>query len=323
MELHQIRYFLALARSLNFTRAAEQCNVTQPALTKAIQKLELELGGALIHRERQLTQLTDLGKLVLPMLERAFVAAESVRTSAVEFQRREIAPLKIALATCVSPAVIERPLMEIAKFMPGLKVELLEARPGQINELLLTGTVNVAISGDDGSEAALRIDHWPLFEERMLVLTPHQSRLAGQEEVSIEDLATATWLERSGYEGTSASLGKLLPPGVEVKVGHRGASLAYLQYMVSAGLGLMLWPEHSPHLDSVTTRMIEGDPLRRSVDLRVVQGRRYSPALEAMVKIARIHDWRQAFPKPDRIMPVKLNEPQRAPAGLEARLACA
>ena len=60
MELQQIRYFLALARLLNFTRAAEQCNVTQPALTRAIQKLELELGGILIHREHQLTQLSDL-----------------------------------------------------------------------------------------------------------------------------------------------------------------------------------------------------------------------------------------------------------------------
>ena len=59
MEFHQARYFLALAKSLNFTRAAEQCHVTQPALTKAVQKLEQELDGALIYRERQLTQLTD------------------------------------------------------------------------------------------------------------------------------------------------------------------------------------------------------------------------------------------------------------------------
>jgi DNA-binding transcriptional LysR family regulator len=62
MELHQVRYFLAVASTLNFTRAAEQCNVTQPALTKGVQKLEQELGGQLIYRERQLTQLTDLGK---------------------------------------------------------------------------------------------------------------------------------------------------------------------------------------------------------------------------------------------------------------------
>ena len=75
MELHEARYFLALAKSLNFTRAAEQCRVTQPALTKAVQKLEQELDGALIFRERHLTQLTDLGKLVLPMVERTLAAA--------------------------------------------------------------------------------------------------------------------------------------------------------------------------------------------------------------------------------------------------------
>src|SRR6201991_4568649 len=110
LQLHQIRYFLALARTLNFTRAAEQSNVTQPALTKAVQKLEQELGGELIHRERQLTQLTDLGRLVLPMLERAYAAAQSVRTSADQFQRKEIAPLKIAIGSSVSAAIIEPPL---------------------------------------------------------------------------------------------------------------------------------------------------------------------------------------------------------------------
>jgi DNA-binding transcriptional LysR family regulator len=69
MEMHQIRYFLAVCETLNFTRAAEQCNVTQPALTRAIQKLEEELGGLLFRRERHLTHLTDLGRLVRPQLE--------------------------------------------------------------------------------------------------------------------------------------------------------------------------------------------------------------------------------------------------------------
>ena len=62
MEMHQIRYFLAVAETLNFTRAAEKCNVTQPALTRAIQKLEEELGGLLLRRERSLTHLSDLGR---------------------------------------------------------------------------------------------------------------------------------------------------------------------------------------------------------------------------------------------------------------------
>ena len=61
MELHRVRYFLALAKTLNFTRASEQCRVTRPALTKGLLKLEQELGGQLIYRERQLTRLIDLG----------------------------------------------------------------------------------------------------------------------------------------------------------------------------------------------------------------------------------------------------------------------
>ena len=61
MELHQVRYFLALAKTLNFTRASEQCRVTRPALTKGLQKLEQELGGRLIYRGRRLPRLIDLG----------------------------------------------------------------------------------------------------------------------------------------------------------------------------------------------------------------------------------------------------------------------
>ena len=58
MEMHQIRYFLAVAEELNFTRASEKCNVSQPSLSRAIKLLEEELGGPLFHRERIRTHLT-------------------------------------------------------------------------------------------------------------------------------------------------------------------------------------------------------------------------------------------------------------------------
>src|SRR5262249_49974825 len=69
MEMHQVRYFLAVAQELNFSRAAEKCNVSQPSLSRAIQQLEGEFGGPLFHRERHLTHLTDLGEMVRPHLE--------------------------------------------------------------------------------------------------------------------------------------------------------------------------------------------------------------------------------------------------------------
>ncbi|MGE0725823.1 MAG: LysR family transcriptional regulator, partial [Alphaproteobacteria bacterium] len=81
MELYQIRYFLAVCEALNFTRAAEQCNVTQPALTRAIQRLEEELGGLLFRRERNLTHLTDLGHLVRPQLQLVHAETEAAKSA--------------------------------------------------------------------------------------------------------------------------------------------------------------------------------------------------------------------------------------------------
>ncbi|HET9375968.1 MAG TPA: LysR family transcriptional regulator [Chthoniobacterales bacterium] len=67
--MYQIRYFLAVSEYLNFRRAAEECHVSGPALTRAIQKLEDELDGKLFRHERNRTHLTDLGVLIRPRLK--------------------------------------------------------------------------------------------------------------------------------------------------------------------------------------------------------------------------------------------------------------
>ena len=75
MEMHQVRYFLAVARTLNFTRAAEECNVAQPSLTRAVRQLEDELGGDLFRRERPHAQLTELGQRMQPLLQQCYDSA--------------------------------------------------------------------------------------------------------------------------------------------------------------------------------------------------------------------------------------------------------
>jgi LysR family transcriptional regulator, hydrogen peroxide-inducible genes activator len=89
MELHEVRYFLALGRTLNFTRAAEICNVTQPALTRAIQKMEDELSGLLFSRECSNTHLTELGQLLQPQFEAIIEKADSARQMTTRFLRLE------------------------------------------------------------------------------------------------------------------------------------------------------------------------------------------------------------------------------------------
>ena len=273
MELHQVRYFVAVASTLNFTRAAEQCNVTQPALTKGVQKLEYELGGQLIHRERLLTQLTELGKEVLPMLEHTLAAAEAVRRRAQEYRQKEVAPLKIGLAPSISVSLVLEPIAEIAKFVPGLRVELREGATKKLVDLLLGGEISAAVVGDVQDMPA-RIDDWSLFEERYVAVLAPTHQLANRPSIGIDELREATLLERTGCDVAPKIRGKCFaeePP----HLGHSSEHDLHLQYMAAAGFGVILAPEHMPRLPGLKTIPLEGDPVWRQVHLLAAQGRRY------------------------------------------------
>ncbi|HEX3754987.1 MAG TPA: LysR family transcriptional regulator [Rhizomicrobium sp.] len=290
MELYQVRYFLALSKQLNFTRAAEFCNVTQPALTKAVQKLETELGGELIYRERGLTQLTELGKLVLPMLERMLTAADAVKTSAIGFKRQDVAPIKIGLPPCVSPTLLVGLLSELRDTLPGLQVELIEALPGALPGMLLEGELSAAFA-QTLTDLPERLDQWPLLSERYVVLAPEDSPLREHEIIPLDLLAEQTWLDRAGCDVTARFWATHFPDGKRPWISHRGHREEHLHQMVAAGLGVLLSPEHVPCPPRVIARPIEGDPITRDVALLAVAGRRYTPALDALIKACRLRDW--------------------------------
>src|SRR5436305_2460040 len=101
MEMHQIRYFLATVGELNFTKAAEKCNVTQPSLTRAIKQLEDELGGDLFRRERPQAQLTELGQRMYPLLKQCYDSALGARSLAASLKSREIGILRLGLSRTI------------------------------------------------------------------------------------------------------------------------------------------------------------------------------------------------------------------------------
>jgi DNA-binding transcriptional LysR family regulator len=296
LQLYQVRYFLALARTLNFTRAADQCNVTQPALTKAVQKLEQELGGTLIHRERHLTHLTELGKMILPTLEKIYVAAEAVQLQAQGYQKKIIAPLRIGLVPSVSAALITELLLELARVVPDLRVELHEAGANRLVAMLLVGDINAALVGD-AVDLPERIDRWTLFEERYVLVLSRKHPMARQTVIALPDLREAIFLERVGCDIASRFKQACFADHPGPNVLHRCAQESHLQQMASAGFGAILAPEHAPRLPSLAAIPIEGDPVRRKVELLAVAGRQYSPALDAFIKVTRVRDWTSALDK--------------------------
>jgi DNA-binding transcriptional LysR family regulator len=296
MEFHQVRYFVALSKSLNFTRAAEVCNVTQPALTKAIQKLEYELGGELVFRERQLTQLTDLGRLVLPMLEQMLAAAAAVKLDARDFRQSAVAPIKIGLTPCLSAKLIVTVLSELATLVPGLQIDLVEAAESDMAHLLLDGTLSAAFAGGV-QPLPERIDHWPLFDEGFQVLVSTQSPLADMTTIPLAILRDEIWLERLGCEAIKSLWQSCMPEAEPPHILHRGRQEAHLHQMVAAGLGIILAADHVDGPPHTVRRPIEGNPLRHHVKLLAVAGRRYTPALDALIKTSRHYAWTDRRPE--------------------------
>lgn len=114
MEMHQVRYFLAVARELNFTRAAEECNVAQPSLTRAIRQLEGELGGDLFRRERPQAQLTELGQRMLPHLRQCYDSAMNARSLAAAIKKGRLGRSALRCLPQSTPVWLPRTLSSSA-----------------------------------------------------------------------------------------------------------------------------------------------------------------------------------------------------------------
>src|SRR5215469_6751936 len=164
MELQKIRYFLALAETLNFTRAAEECNVSQPALTRAIKLLEDEFGGALILREGRLSHLTALGQRMLPVLRQCYDSALSAKALAKSVKEGENSRLSLAIGRTVSLDILLGQLGELHATFPKLQLKIRRGSSAEISSLLKDGDVELALGGPF-AETWDRLDSWPMFTE--------------------------------------------------------------------------------------------------------------------------------------------------------------
>lgn len=292
MELSQIRYFTTLAGVLNFTRAAEACNVTQPALTKAIQKLEDELGGPLFHRERNFTQLTELGRSLLPLLEQAQAATRAAKEQAAAFRRRASSPLRLGIDSSLSPTLLTPLLAELSRAVAELELSLRQEVSGLLREGLLAGEVDAAILVDDGRMPD-RLHRWPLFEEGLVLLAAPGHRLAAQERVPVGALAGETLLMRdvAGCPLRTALEAMCAAAAVTPRIRPSASSHEQIAEMVKASLGLTLAGVRYPVSPPLVARPLAEPAADRRIELATAAGRAHGPTLGLFLKLVRAVSW--------------------------------
>jgi DNA-binding transcriptional LysR family regulator len=293
MELHEIRYFLAICRTLNFTRAAELCHVSQPALTRAIQKLEDELGGPLLSRERGNTHLTELGRLLQPHLEEVMARTTAAKDTASRFLRLEGAQLRLGVMCTIGPLRFIGFLSRFRSDNPGIELMMMEAAAGRLLELLLHGELDVAVlAKPEGFDDRVRVE--PLYSERFMIACPVGHPFERRNAVAAGDMDGQIYLRRINCEYRDYLRERCGERGARVVLSFASEREDWIQTMVAAGMGVCFIPEYSATHPGLVLRPVVDPEVTREVCLVTVAGRRWSPPLATFVQAIRRYRWPDA-----------------------------
>ena len=287
MEMHQIRYFLAVAETLNFTRAAEECHVAQPSLSRAIRKLEDELGGDLFRRERNQTHLTDLGRGMQPLLRQTLASAAAAKEQAASYKTAAYAPLRIGLSLTIRLDVITPMLTELAGVFPGLDLNVVRAAAGDVMEALKSGKIELCIAANIDSDWD-RLDHWPMFDEGFVLIAPPDWAESAVTLATIDENAI---IARPYCETHAVNQPKLAAGDGARRRQHEVSSDEDAAKLANCGIGVAIVPESSGRWLADSVIAIQDLELTRSVRVYGAAGRQRSPAANGLLKLLRAADW--------------------------------
>jgi DNA-binding transcriptional LysR family regulator len=290
MEMHQVRYFLAVARTLNFTRAADECHVAQPSLTRAIKQLEGELGGDLFRRERPAAQLTELGQRMLPLLKQCFESAIGARELATSMKSGNVGALRLALSRSIDISLIVPKLQQLQQHFSGLEFKLLRGTALEIAEFLKKGDAELAIAASIGDDWE-RLDRWPLFTENFVLLTNGKNKLAAKKAVEMSDLAQEHLLMRNYCELVDEARELMRAGNLAVDRSHEISSERDMLALIEADIGVALAPRSVAVPATFKRASVAGLELSRTVHLYGVAGRQRTAAATTVMKLLRSADW--------------------------------
>jgi DNA-binding transcriptional LysR family regulator len=285
MEMHQVRYAVALARTLNFTRAAEACNVSQPSLTRAIQKLEDEFGGPLFLREHSLTNLTELGRAMLPHLERTLQSAEDAKAEALAFRRQDTAPLNLGVEHGVSIAPIAAAISELGRSLRGFSLTVVDSERASLVDRLLQGVLEVALI-ERANQLPDRFDCWIMAREGFVALMRSDHPLSKLNRVTVEDLQKEPLiLQKSSLQFQVGDLESARPTDLPLR--HVCTDLGQVKELARAGLGIAIISSSFQASPDLIARPIENLEPVRDIILTSVCGRRHSLAVAGLIRLVR------------------------------------
>ena len=273
MDLRHIRYFIAVAEELNFTRAAARLGIGQPPLSQQIKDLETELGTALLRRVPHGAELTEAGRVFLEEGRLALAASEQAvvavrRATRGEFGRLNLGFTSSAHFNTAVPSIIR----DFARRYPNVALRLDEENTGKLLDALTSGTVDVAFT-HSGLQGDSRLNLVLVRVEPLVAALPLAHRCSDASVVRLRDLAGDDFVMKRrsvGPELYRAVLDACHDVGFEPKMGPEAPQLATVVSFVAAELGVALVPASMQHVQAAGVAYVPLGDVQPSVKLHLV-----------------------------------------------------
>lgn len=295
MELRHLRYFVAVAEELSFTRAAERLHIGQPPLSQQIQALEAEVGAQLLERSKRWVRLTEAGKLFLTDARRVLALAEQAKLTAQRAQRGETGELRVGFtfSTPFTP-LFARVIKRYRQQYPGVVLTLhelatlpqLAALEARELDLGFVRTVSTALP------ESIRLTE--LRQDPLLLVLPSDSPLARKKKVPVKDLEGLPFVMYPKDAGTGIypQIFRLCrAAGFTPQIAMEAGEASTIIGLVAAGCGVTVLPDsfNNIHMEGVVYRRLD-DPAATTSLLLAQRADDISPLVEAFVALAKIGD---------------------------------
>ena len=245
MELRQLRYFVALAETHNFHRAAERLNMSQPPLTVAIRKLEEDLGTALFVRGTRGVTLTPAGLAALDAAKATLTQAERFREAAREGATGARGRLRVGFVGSATFELLPRIVPEYRRRYPAVELILEEGTSFQIARSLVAGELDVGLVRLPLTEV-MAVDTVSIDPDEMQAAVPADSRFARSAEVALQALSGEPFILQSGISVLhSITLNACHAAQFVPKVTQEAPQLSAILALVGSGLGVALVPSRA------------------------------------------------------------------------------
>jgi DNA-binding transcriptional LysR family regulator len=293
MELYQIRYFLAVADTLNFTRASERSFVSQPALTKAVQRLEEAIGGRLFDRTKNSVQLTELGRAMLPNFRQIYDSANRAREQARRLTREQKEIVRVGVMCTIDFHQVLPGFIESQEGRLEIELRFREGNLEALSDALDQGDVDVGILCSP-YEMPRRFKTRPLFREDYVLAIGDDHRFNGRSGITLAELHRERYCERVQCEFSSYIERLLRERGVVLEVVQGSAREDWIQAFVRANFGVAFMPVSIAEAAQLAYVRTTDVPIVREVSVAVQAERPPSVAQQAVIDSLAAHAWADA-----------------------------